>query len=112
MSTWTPIGLLAEIPAQGARVVNTAAGDIAVFRTEDNRVFAVADRCPHKGGPLSDGLVYGHRVACPLHNWTIDLASGEAVAPDRGCVPRYAARVVAGKVELRLEPLPAAAESD
>ena len=83
---------LAEIPALGARVVARPGhpdGDVAVFRTADDRVFAVLDRCPHKGGPLSQGIVFGERVACPLHNWSIELATGEAVAPDVGCTRRF-----------------------
>jgi nitrite reductase (NADH) small subunit len=97
---WIDIGLLQEIPQQGARVVETDAGDVAVFRTLDDRVFALRDRCPHRGGPLSQGIVFGHRVACPLHNWLIDLDSGHAVAPDEGCTPGYPVRVSEGRVFL------------
>ena len=97
---WIDIGPLQEIPPQGARVVETGAGDVAVFRTLDDRVFALRDRCPHRGGPLSQGIVFGHRVACPLHNWLIDLDSGNAVAPDEGCTPSYPVRVSEGRVFL------------
>lgn len=93
---------LDEIPLQGSRVVQTANGDIAVFRTADDRVFALDDRCPHKGGPLSQGIVHGDRVACPLHNWLIELGSGQAVAPDQGCVRRHQARLENGRVFLKL----------
>ena len=92
---------LADIPLLGARVwprPGDADGDIAVFRTADDRVFAVRDRCPHKGGPLSQGIVFGDRVACPLHNWTIELRDGSAVAPDEGCARTFPVRVDDGVV--------------
>jgi assimilatory nitrate reductase catalytic subunit len=73
---------------------------VAVFRNADDEVFALLDRCPHKGGPLSQGIVFGTRVACPLHNWTIGLADGCAQAPDEGCTPRFAVKVAAGVVHL------------
>jgi len=76
---------LEEIPQLGARVVKTGGADIAVFRTADDAVFAVEDKCPHKGGPLSQGIVFGHQVTCPLHGWIVGLESGEACAPDQGC---------------------------
>src|SRR3954452_8114675 len=81
-SRWTVIGQLGDIPRQGARVVATAVGDVAVFRALDDSVFAVEDSCPHKGGKLSQGIVHGHAVTCPLHNWVIGLANGQAQAPD------------------------------
>ena len=93
---------LEEIPRLGSRVVAAPAGDIAVFRTADDRVFALNDQCPHKGGPLSQGIVHGDRVACPLHGWLIQLDSGSAVAPDEGCVKRHEARVENGRVLLRV----------
>jgi nitrite reductase (NADH) small subunit len=99
---WVEVGRVDDIPRLGARVVCTAEGDVAVFRTAADRVFALRDRCPHRGGPLSQGLVYGERVACPLHDWSIELASGEAVAPDVGCTRRFPVRVEAGVVYLAL----------
>ena len=99
---------LADIPRLGARVVERASacgGNVAVFRTADDRVFALADRCPHKGGPLSQGIVHGDRVACPLHNWNIDLGTGTAVEPDEGCVERYPVRLADGWVHVALLPL-------
>ncbi len=91
MSDFRDVCALDDIPRLGARRVRRADGvDIAVFRTADDRVFALLDRCPHKGGPLSQGIVFGDRVACPLHNWTIELSSGQAVAPDEGCTNRFA----------------------
>jgi nitrite reductase (NADH) small subunit len=99
-SRWTVIGQLGDIPRQGARVVATTVGDIAVFRALDDSVFAVEDSCPHKGGKLSQGIVHGHAVTCPLHNWVIDLQSGEAAAPDIGCARRFAVKVEDGRVLL------------
>ena len=96
------VGALDEIPRQGARVVATARGDVAVFRTLDDAVFALDDACPHKGGKLSQGIVHGHNVTCPLHNWVIALADGRAQAPDDGCVHRIAASVRGGRVLLAL----------
>lgn len=79
--------------------------DVAVFRNADDEVFALLDRCPHKGGPLSQGIVFGRSVACPLHNWTIALSSGEAAAPDEGCTPYFSVRVQDGEVQLRADEL-------
>src|ERR1700733_13432613 len=101
---WLDIGTLDDIPRQGARTVATAQGDIAVFRTLADEVFALEDRCPHKGGPLSQGIVHSNAVTCPLHNWVIDLASGEAAAPDRGCVRRIPVKLAEGRLLLGLEP--------
>ena len=91
-------GAVEEIPLRGARTVTVGEDAIAVFRTGDGAVFALIDRCPHKGGPLSQGIVHGHSVACPLHNWSIALATGEAQAPDRGCTPTIPVRIEAGRV--------------
>jgi nitrite reductase (NADH) small subunit len=101
MNDWNKICRVDDIPVLGARRVRRAAGaDVAVFRTADDRVFALLDRCPHKGGPLSQGIVFGEHVACPLHNWAISLVDGEARAPDIGCATRFAVRVDAGVVSL------------
>lgn len=99
---WIELGNLDDIPPAGARVVHTPLGNLAVFRTVDDMVFALRDACPHRGGPLSQGMVYGHRVQCPLHGLRVDLDTGEAVMPDEGCVSRYPIRVTAGKVYLSL----------
>jgi nitrite reductase (NADH) small subunit len=101
---WIEIGTLDDIPRQGARVVRAADGDIAVFRTLEDEVFALRDKCPHKGGPLSQGIVHGKRVACPLHDWKIHLDTGVAVAPDEGCAAKFPVRVEDGKVLLSLTP--------
>ena len=108
MSTWIEIGALKDIPRLGSRVVRTATGNIAVFRTESDEVFALDDRCPHKGGPLSQGIVYGDRVACPLHSWSIELDSGSAVAPDEGCTHSHPAKVENGIVWLSVRQTAAA----
>src|SRR5512139_3857772 len=101
MTEWTVISRVDDIPVLGARRVAREQGAaVAVFRTADDRVFALLDRCPHKGGPLSQGIVAGDGVACPLHNQTIGLADGCARAPDAGCTPRFAVQVEAGRVML------------
>ncbi len=98
MSEWVSICFVADIPVLGSRRVARAQGAaVAVFRSADDQVFALLDRCPHKGGPLSQGIVFGHSVACPLHNWTIGLADGCARAPDEGCTTPFAVRVEPGE---------------
>jgi nitrite reductase (NADH) small subunit len=100
-STLTKICAVADIPMLGSRIIRRDAGaDVAVFRTAGNHVFALLDRCPHKGGPLSQGIVYGETVACPLHNWRIDLNDGTAAAPDAGCAQRFVVTVLDGMVYL------------
>jgi nitrite reductase (NADH) small subunit len=102
MDAWIEICALDDIPQRGARVVQRdGAIPIALFRTAADRVFALIDRCPHRGGPLSQGLVTGERVVCPLHGWSIELAGGEAVAPDQGCAKAYAVELRDGRVHLR-----------
>jgi len=112
---WQLVCHIEEIPRLGARRVERAGfAPVAVFRTADDAVFALIDRCPHKGGPLSQGIVFGKRVACPLHNWSIGLEDGCAAAPDSGCTPRVAVRQVQGMVQLDLahfEPGSAAADA-
>lgn len=98
MTIFVDIGSLDDIPAQGARLVRTAQGCIAVFRTADDRVFALDDRCPHKGGPLSEGIVHGTAVTCPLHNWVFDLNTGQAQGADDGAVRTYAVHVQGGRI--------------
>ncbi len=87
------------------RVARDQGLDVAVFRNDAGEVFALLDRCPHKGGPLSQGIVFGTRVACPLHNWTIDLCDGQAQSPDEGCTPRFEVKVEAGVVFLNADEL-------
>ena len=101
MSEWKTVCRVEDIPVLGARRVARPRGlEVAVFRNAADEVFALLDRCPHRGGPLSQGIVLGTSVACPLHNWTIGLDDGCAKAPDEGCVPRFACKVENGAVML------------
>jgi len=106
MSNWKNICRVDDIPMLGARRVARDKGcDVAVFRNSENKVFALLDRCPHKGGPLSQGIVFGESVACPLHNWTIGLDDGCAKAPDEGCTTKFSVNVENGLVYLDVEEL-------
>ncbi|MES2414894.1 MAG: nitrite reductase small subunit NirD [Pseudomonadota bacterium] len=106
MGDWKVICRVEDIPVLGSRRVSRNHGmDVAVFRNSEDQVFAVLDRCPHKGGPLSQGIVFGTSVACPLHNWTIDLDNGCARAPDEGCVQKFSCKVEAGTVHLDAQEL-------
>lgn len=101
MNDWKSICAVTDIPVLGARRVARPQGvAVAVFRNAEDKVFALLDRCPHKGGPLSQGIVHGEHVACPLHNWNIGLADGCARAPDEGCTPSFACKVEQGMVYL------------
>jgi len=102
MTDWKKICRLEDIPRLGSRVVKSAVGDIAVFRTADDAVYAMHDKCPHRGGPLSQGIVAGRVVTCPMHGLKIDLQSGAAVAPDTGCAKPFAVKVEDGAVLLSL----------
>ena len=106
MSEWKAICLVTDIPVLGARRVQRAQGAaVAVFRNSEDKVFALLDRCPHKGGPLSQGIVFGESVACPLHNWSIGLVDGCARAPDKGCTTKFNVKVDAGMVHLDVQEL-------
>jgi len=106
MTAWTKICRVEDIPVLGSRRVARDQGlDVAVFRNDVDEVFALLDRCPHKGGPLSQGIVFGTSVACPLHNWTIGLCDGQAQAPDEGCTPRFEVKVETGVVFLNADEL-------
>ena len=102
IAMWIDVGAVTDIPRRGARRVSTPRGDIAIFRTGDGEVFALRDKCPHKGGPLSQGIVHGRTVTCPLHAWNIDLATGEPTGADagKGCTPTVALRVENGRLLL------------
>lgn len=100
---WHEVGTIEDIPRLGSRVVSTANGRIAVFRTGGDEIFALDDRCPHKNGPLSQGIVHGRAVTCPLHNWTIDLATGEAAEPDRGCARTIPVKLEGRRILLKLD---------
>jgi len=108
MEQWIDICAMDDLPVLGARVVERkAGGNIAIFRNASDRVFALLDRCPHKGGPLSQGIVFGDRVACPLHQWSIGLADGTAAAPDEGCTTAFAVRLDQGRIYLDRQQLQA-----
>lgn len=102
--TWLDVGAAAEVPYQGARRVETDKGAIAVFRTVDNDYYAVMDKCPHKGGPLSEGIVHGRHIACPLHNWSFSLETGEAVGADagKGCTTTVPLKIENARILLGL----------
>ncbi len=100
MSNWIDIAALGDIPQRGARVVKTSLGCVAVFRTAEDDVFALNNACPHKAGPLAEGIVHGKSVTCPLHNWVISLETGEAQGEDEGRVATYPARVENGRILL------------
>jgi nitrite reductase (NADH) small subunit len=99
-AAWRDVGTLDDIPPQGARTVATSRGPVAIFRTHDDRLFALDDSCPHKGGKLSQGIVHGHAVTCPLHNWVIGLADGRAADPDEGCTRTVPVRLEGHRILL------------
>ena len=104
MTDWLKICALDEIPQLGSRVVESTHGRIAVFRTDADEVFALGDRCPHKGGHLSQGIVCGKHVTCPMHGWNIALHEGRALAPDEGGTSTFLAKVEAGVVFIQVSP--------
>ena len=107
---WVEIGKLSDIPLRGARCVKTPQGKVAVFRTAENEVFAIEDHCPHRGGPISQGIVHGKAVTCPLHNWVISLETGLALGADEGVVRTIPVRVEEESLFIALESLMMAAE--
>ena len=102
VAVWKDVGCLDAIPRLGSRVVSTPGTDIAVFRTSDDRVFALHDACPHKAGKLSQGIVHGESVTCPLHNWVIGLSDGVAKDPDEGCARTVPVRLDKGRILLAI----------
>ncbi len=107
---WIAIGTIDEIPLRGARCVKTPQGKIGVFRTAENQVYAIEDHCPHKGGPLTEGIVHGASVTCPLHNWVISLETGMALGADEGAVRTIPIRNIDGQLSIALESALVAAE--
>ena len=101
---WTPVGTIDDIPPEGARCVKVGTMTVAVFRTRDDRIFALEDRCPHRGGPLSQGIVHDGCVTCPLHNWVISLESGAALGADEGETVRFPVRLEGRAIHLSLLP--------
>ncbi|GFE66471.1 nitrite reductase small subunit NirD [Litoreibacter roseus] len=100
MSNWIDIAALQDIPQRGARMVKTAHGCVAVFRTGEDEIYALDNACPHKAGPLAEGIVHGKAVTCPLHNWVISLETGLAQGADEGQVATHPARVEGGRILL------------
>lgn len=98
--SWIDVGALEDVPKLGARLVKTPRGCVALFRAENDEVFALDDKCPHKGGPLSQGIVHGKSVTCPLHNWVISLETGAACGADEGRTATHAVRVEGGRLLL------------
>lgn len=103
--SWIDVGAFEDIKPQSARTLETPEGRIAIFRTLDDHIFAIEDKCPHKDGPLSQGIVHGHAVTCPLHNWVIDLASGGVKGPDEGCVKTLDVALDGDRIMLKLDAL-------
>ena len=96
---WLDVGRIGEIPPRGARTIRIPGGEeVAVFRTGSDQVYALVNRCPHGKGPLSEGIVHGSSVTCPLHNWVISLADGAAQGTDKGCTPTIPVKLVSGRV--------------
>lgn len=110
MTDWVDIGAVEDIPRRGARCVNTSAGKIAVFRTMDGQVFAIEDQCPHKNGPLAQGIVHGAFVTCPLHNWVFSLETGKAQGADEGEVKTFPLKTEDGRILMAPLALEVAAE--
>ncbi len=102
MTQYIEVGKIEDIPKLGSRVIKTGEGDVAVFRTSDDEIFALKDSCPHQAGPLSQGIVHGKKVTCPLHNWVIQLADGEVIAPDEGCAATYPVKIENAIVFIKL----------
>ncbi|MGH1352457.1 MAG: nitrite reductase small subunit NirD [Methyloligellaceae bacterium] len=101
--TWVEIGPVADVPPLGSRVFRLPNVHIAIIRAEEDKIFAIENKCPHKNGPLSEGIVHGCRVTCPLHNWVIELETGEAVAPDEGKVATWPVRVDNGNIFVQVK---------
>ena len=98
--SWIDIGAIEDVPVRGARLVKTRVGCVAIFRTAEHEVFAASNSCPHRGGPLSEGIVHGQSVTCPLHNWVFDLNTGTAQGADDGQIETYPVRLEAGRILL------------
>lgn len=101
-SLWQSVGTLNDIPLRGTRRVKHGTKTIALFRTHDDHIYALEDSCPHKNGPLSEGIVHDGCVTCPLHNWIISLETGEAQGADEGSTEVYPVRLKGEEVLLML----------
>ena len=99
---WVPIGKVENIPMRGARCVKHGDKTIAIFRTSEDEIFALEDKCPHKNGPLSQGIIHDNCVTCPLHNWIISLKTGQAQGADTGQTQSFAVRVEGAEIFLKI----------
>ncbi|GAB5435719.1 Assimilatory nitrite reductase [NAD(P)H] small subunit [Falsiruegeria mediterranea M17] len=108
MSQYIDIGTLEDIPQRGARVVRTPEGEIAVFRTADDQIFAIDEWLPGKAGPLSNGIQHGTCVTDPMRNWVFDLRSGVAQGADDGHLRVWDLYLQDGRIFLTSEVLGAA----
>ena len=96
---WLDIGPVDQLPALGARTLPVRGGEeIAIFHTANGDVYALVNKCPHKSGPLSQGIVHDTTVTCPLHNWRISLMTGKALGADEGCVPVIPVKIDGGRI--------------
>lgn len=102
---WIALANVDDIPLREGRPVTIDGREIAVFNLGD-RFAAVENRCPHRGGPLADGIVIASAIVCPLHNWRIGLEDGNVVKPQHepACVATWPARVESGRVLIQLQP--------
>ena len=99
---WYPVSAAESIPPREGRKVTHKDFEVALFNVGDGYL-AVDSRCPHKQGPLADGILSGKSVFCPLHNWKISLESGCAMSGGEGCVKTYPVKVVDGSVCVAFE---------
>ena len=96
---WLDVGPVEQLPALGARTLPVQGGkEIAIFHTANGEVYALVNECPHKQGPLSEGIVHDTTVTCPLHNWRISLVDGRALGEDEGCVPVIPVKIDNGRI--------------
>ncbi len=102
-SEWVRVTTCESIPLREGRVVSLHGREIAVFNLGD-RFLALENRCPHRGGPLADGIVAGDKVVCPLHARKVCLTSGkmETSLEELACVQTFPARVLDGHVDLQI----------
>jgi nitrite reductase (NADH) small subunit len=101
MTDWKKIIRLDQIPILGSRVVKIDTVNIAIFRGKNDTIYAIKDACPHKQGPLSQGIMHGDSVTCPLHNWKISLTTGKALGANEGCTHIYNTKVENGEIFLK-----------
>lgn len=97
-SQWVDVCALEDIPVRGARRLSWKQQELGVFRTSAHEVYVIDNKCPHKQGPLTEGIVHDTGVTCPLHNFVIDLPSGRARGADEGCVKTFPVEVRDGRV--------------